>query len=298
MGEITRRQAVIVTLAVPVLLGGAFAAGLLEQKVYDKDYNHGEHASGENHPSKAVNDAFNPKYVMLLYLDIEDNAGGALRMRATTLQFPVVSYVNGDNRLNTWERNKYRIANWINCLNKPEFPNSSPNPNPMQDPSITCHWPSGDRRYVKKDGLGSFVFNQPHHFVIYIQNQNIEYHKEDPIWFGKLLGEMENGKAKRAEKNRSFFGARVITPSTAVGDRRRLLIAGYNSKKLIYAKNFYQGWRFFGGYYDLGDCKHAYSLNINAELPATTLLGGASVQVPIIVDPDTGNMGGGDPPRD
>ena len=118
------------------------------------------------------------------------------------------------------------------------------------------------------------------------------------------MGKMKDGKHVKANKNRSFFAARVITPTATWNDQGGVQlitdsISTKNSKKLIYAKNFYQGWKFFGGYYDLGTCNvRDYSLNINAEFTATGLTGGNSIQVPIILDPDTGNMGGGDPPRD
>ena len=284
-------------------------AGGVTAKIWEPDWNHGGLPKSKEHPGgNVVEDAFNPKYVMLLYLDIEDiGDAGDLRMRAVRLQFPSQGYAQG-GKSNMWEHNKVEITNWINCLNKGTL--TAPRPVPSPTPSKDCEWPNSPKTHVKKEGLERFIFNQAHHFVIYIQNRNIEYHETDPAWFGRLLAEKDNNnKHKRASKNWSFFASQVLTPRDSSDDQTGdNLITGNNSLKLIYMKNFYKGRNDFGGgYHDLehgekedndngnGHGKRSYSLSINASLPATTLTGTPSVTIPIILDPDTGNQGGGEP---
>ena len=70
--------------------------------------------------------------------------------------------------------------------------------------------------------------------------------------------------------NWSFFGAKVIRPTTANDDTGASnLIKDNNSLKLIYMRNFHKGRTFINTYYDLGEEERNYSLNINALLPVT-----------------------------
>lgn len=283
-------------VSVLIAVGGGITA-----KVWEPDWNHGGLPKKEHPGGKAVDKTFNPKYVFLLYLDIEDvDPGGQLRMRAVTLQFPSQGYNPKENSSNTWTQNKTEITNWINCLNKNKFQFVEANPN-----SVNCEWleykPGKPNEYVRKEGLEDFRFNQQHHFIVYIQNKDIKYHDTDPIWFGKLRNKKDNnGKHMRASRNWSFFAARPIIPTTHKNDKDGdILIVGDNSPQLIYMKNFYKGRNnFHGGYYDLGKEERNYSLNINAILVAAKWGGSSTITVPIIFDPDTGNMGAGDPPRE
>lgn len=272
MAQLTRRF-IIGTAVVTVL--AALVSAKIGMELYNPDWNHGGDPSKEKHPHNNTNDSFNPRYVMLLYMDIEDqDPAGDLRVKAIRLQFPSVGWNPNEpnpTQVNTWAANEQQVVHWINCLNRPP-----------------CSLPAQTQQFRINEGLDNFTFNQPHHFVIYIQNRNIEFNRRYPVWFAQHLSEMENNEHKKAKENWSFFGAKVLDVTS---------ITGNNSKKLVYVKNFFKGWDFFkGGYYKIGGDRHSYSLSINAEMPATDLAGQSPLKLPIIIDPDTGNQGGGDPP--
>jgi hypothetical protein len=268
-------------LAGSVLFIGILAVvGGITQQFYNEDWNHGGKPTDANHPNGKVNREFDPKYIMLLYMEVEDNdVSSALHVRAFRLQFLSEGY--GEPTNNTLVANQRKIVDQINNLN------------------ATGTWiPSSD--LIVKQGLRDFVFNQPHHFVIYIKNQHVKYNSNHPIWFGDTLLEPgPNGKPQEAEANRSFFGTQIKTMD---GTNGTLVINPPYSNKIIYVKNFFRGWNILDGYYKIGNKMHPYSLNINAEIDVadsagsvTNMQGHAYGTIPIIIDPDTGNMGGGSP---
>lgn len=282
MEERTRR-----TTVTTAVVGGiaAVAAVLFFLFGYNPEWNHGRDPTDPHHPNPTIDQAFDPKYTMLLYLDMEDSFGSAqdiFRVRAIKLQFRSENWKNPSN--NTWEKNQQRVAQWINHLN-------AGNPPPPQQ---------HDQMYVSH-GLKEFVFNQPHHVVIYIQNRDIDYNNQYPVWFSDvLINSMSTNPPDKAAKNFSFFGAKVDTPRDANGNPA--IIGPYNTQ-VIYMKNFFRRENWLG--YPEITHRQSYSLNINVLGKVTDLLGNpvdtsgqawANI-IPFIIDPDTGNMGGGDPPR-
>ncbi|HET9639954.1 MAG TPA: hypothetical protein VFP12_12185 [Allosphingosinicella sp.] len=242
-----------------VIVGGIVVTAV------DPSTNQGGKPHAENHPNDKVNKNFNPDYTMLLYMEVTSD----MTLNVHQLQFPVFRVLKNGKLENSWETNKTIVEYYINELN-----NGWTIP---YDPTLM----------VAKAGFNGFKFNQPHHFVIYIKNPNIKFYREYPILFGKLLLEKnycpEN--PNRANKNRSFFGAKVESIST--------LGTADVSDQVLYVKNFYQ-YRKHRRYYPIGDKCKIYSLNINT----LVTVDGTTRQVPVIFDPDTGNMGGGDPPKE
>lgn len=163
---------------------------------------------------------------------------------------------------NNWPNNKPRVVSFINHLNA--------NTTISEDHSI---YP----------GLTDFAFDRPHHLVIYVKNEGTDYDKDRPIWFGREL----NAKVMhidRASKNESFFGA--------VRDSDAGITNG--SPNLVYVQNYYHVGDGNGhNHRPIVNEEIAYALKINALVPS---IGDASLMVPLIIDPDTGNMGGGHPP--
>ncbi|MEA3060803.1 MAG: hypothetical protein QOJ94_584 [Sphingomonadales bacterium] len=137
-----------------------------------------------------------------------------------------------------------------------------------------------------KDGLYQLGFSRPHHFIIYIKNKGVAYGKY-PIWFGhKLLNPRPSGGFD-ADNNRSFFEAK-LSPSYSIG----IDVAD----KFVYVKNYFytadetnddlapENRRKIVGE------KLTYALNINAIIESSD---NPAIQIPLTIDPDTGNMGGG-----
>jgi hypothetical protein len=275
---ITKRRALTVSAFIgSILLGVALLFG------YNPKWNHGRDPAEPHHPNSKIDRQFDPKYIMLLYMDWEDSHGtikDVLRVRAIKLQFRSTGWGNPAN--NTWENNQQQIAYWINYLNAGNIPPPLP-----------------DQMYVGH-GLKDFNFNQPHHVVIYIQNTDVRYNPRYPVWFSDVLVNSATNPPEGAEKNYSFFAAQVKTPVDA--SNKPAIVGGY-STRVIYMKNFFRRRSWFG-YPEITKPK-SYSLKINA-LGRVTDLSGNLVDtsgqpwaniLPFIIDPDTGNMGGGDPPR-
>ncbi|MET1112880.1 MAG: hypothetical protein ABWX67_15290 [Allosphingosinicella sp.] len=268
------------TVAAAVVGAAILFAALLFS--HNPDWNHGGNPTDPHHPSSSIDAAFDPKYIMLLYMDTEDSFGAiqdTLRVRAVRVQFRSVKY--GNPAANTWENNQQQIAEVINQLNAGGMPTPAPQ-------SV----------YVKQ-GLTDFDFNQPHHVVIYIQNKDVHYNPVYPIWFRDILVEPgPDGKPQKADKNWSFFAAAVKIPMVA----GKPAITGNFSKHLIYVKNFYRV-KGLGPYYSNISTRQSYALQINALVRLTDTAGNdadtsgkASANIlPITIDPDTGNMGGGEP---
>ncbi|MES2443856.1 MAG: hypothetical protein V4574_13585 [Pseudomonadota bacterium] len=128
-------------------------------------------------------------------------------------------------------------------------------------------------------GLDGYSFKGPAHCIIYVKNRGVEYHETRPVWFGKKLRD----KVTDAAPNESFFGAKRFDAKV---DHRIIIANG--SQKFIYMKNYFHKCAGDPCKYETitGDLK--YDLNINALIRTTD-----GIDVPLIIDPDTGNMGTG-----
>jgi hypothetical protein len=198
---------------------------------------------------------FDPPYGALLHLNLNSN----FELEARRVHFRV-------NRLganNTFRDNVDRFISWINYYN-------GAGAAPTTFESVQA----------EDDVLDNFAFNSQHHFLVYIRNSNIAYDTEWPVWFGKRLIGSVFGQSTAA-KNYSFFG---VTPKV-------LNVMG-GSTSGIYLKNYYHV-KANNIYRPINaNEKLAYSLNINTRAQVAGFPGHV---IPIIIDPDTGNMGEGSP---
>jgi hypothetical protein len=170
---------------------------------------------------------------------------------------------------NEWSDNESRVRDWVNYLN-------SLAPLQLPDPRTA---PTAFDAWL---GLDDFAFNQQHHAVFYVKNRGISYDRDFPVWFSDSLQDNVFG-VRVASANKSFYEAEVYNVAGITG--------GFSST-LIHMKNYYQLYR--GGAYGSimnGQDRLAYAININAAAPLS--IGGWAL--PIIIDPDTGNMGEGQP---
>jgi hypothetical protein len=208
------------------------------------------------HPAGAI---FNPAKTALVYMFLDQQ----FAVHVTRVHFDAVT-----GGANEWGHNEARVAGWINYLNgRPP----STLPDPQDAPTA----------FTATLGLDDFAFNQPHHVVYYVKNDRVSYDEAFPVWFGDTLREEVLG-VRVASRNKSFFEAEVYNVAA---------IATF-SKKVIHMKNYYQMEQ-AGTYVPIvnGTNRLAYAININA---------GAQMQVggwtlPLLIDPDTGNMGEGQP---
>ena len=202
------------------------------------------------------NPRFDPEYVVLLHLNINND----FKLEAKRARFPVVRAA-GKNDFST---NNGRISEWINYFNSGL---NRPNHGGATDAT----------------GLKEFWFREPTHFIIYIKNPNIAYGSY-PIWFGKSLITAVGGSTT-AKKNRSFFNA-------GPADCGNLVTTGRTG--LIYVRNyFHEHGGILVGRRPIKEREACpYSLNINAVIVSAE---DPALQIPLIIDPDTGNMGEGAP---
>lgn len=170
--------------------------------------------------------------------------------------------VNRRGSDNDFDDNRDRFKAWINYYNdRGNRPNG--------------YW----FKEISDNALEDFAVGHQHHVLIYIRNQNITYDDQWPIWFGKKLTKSVMGVSV-ARANDTFFD---------VDEKDVAVLNG--SKKGIYMKNFHTVKD--GSYRALRrEEKFAYSFNINA---LAKVAGFEDHAVPIIIDPDTGNMGDGIP---
>lgn len=180
----------------------------------------------------------------------------AAGLAAKRIHFPSVAGVND------WAANKSKVVSFINFLNNPG----------QASPGAHHIFP----------GLKNFAFDRPHHFVVYVKNAGVDYLPGRPVWFGKKLIKDVFG-VNVASKNESFFGAMRDAAAITSG-----------SPNLVYMKNYYHVGN--GNGHNHRPIKanegFAYALKINALMPSAE---DPTYKVPLIIDPDTGNMGGGQP---
>lgn len=250
-------------VALALALAGAAAAQAPDPtprlKVGDQ-WNHGDDP-WDAHPG---NYKFNPDRVGIIHLKLLDG----FRIEATRFHYMIEDVAGG------WNKNNEDIAvEVINWLNGPRRAEDRP-----VDPICI------------KGGLRQLVFGHPHHVVVYVQNKNVEYPSR-PIWFGNSLqgtvkdgnGEYQTGKAR---ENHSFFRTEVRTPTGITGDV---------STKIIYFQNHFHKHGLLTGHDPIpkGEFR-VYSMKISL---LSQVIGDdeGEYNSPIIIDPDTGNMGGGSP---
>lgn len=274
---ITRRRLAVTAIGATFIV---FILGLTNLLGTDPGWNEGKEP-WEEHPSQSAARKFNPDYTMLLYMDVQrvpaddsDQKNTQLQLRAIRLQFPAQRRIDTQgNVYNDWESNKTKVLHWINQLNNDVDPVACEKPEICQDGTLFV-----------RPGLRDLKFFRPHHFVIYIRNSGVEF-EDRPIWFGgRLRGSIYNGNDKKGDDNWSFFASHVY---------KDLAVGTPFSKQLIYVKNYYHVRGFLGlSHKEITDEKEVYSLNINALVKAAEE-GGMSI--PIVIDPDTGNGGEGEP---
>jgi len=200
---------------------------------------------------------FDPPFAALLHLNLNRD----FELEAKRVHFAVKNR-GVDN--NTFEDNQNRFEQWIRYFN-----GATP-----QKPFGYWTYEAGD------EALDGFVFGSPHHLLIYIRNTNVAYDEEWPIWFGKSLVGKICGK-KPAEKNHSFFDVSI-----------KSLDVPWGSTIGIYVRNYWVVKNNNNTYRPLRtDEVIPYALNINA----FARVQGSSRVIPIMIDPDTGNMGDGVP---
>lgn len=211
-------------------------------------------------PHPTVGIAFTAVKTALIHINIDDQ----FRMHVVRVHFDAVTA--GQNE---WADNAPRVIDWINYLNSLA---PSTDPDPAHAPTPFSH----------SLGLTNFAFNQPHHVVFYVRNKMISYDRAFPVWFSDGLQDNVYG-VKVASPNNSFFEAEVYD------------VAGIDSDfsdKLIHMKNYYHAcenniYRPIVNWQE----RYAYAININA----AAQLGFGTSAVPVVIDPDTGNMGEGQP---
>ncbi|MDB5703600.1 MAG: hypothetical protein JWN66_716 [Sphingomonas bacterium] len=232
-----------------------------EIKSFDPASNQGKEPWNKNPNSNAV---FKPIRTALIYIEFLPDFSLFVRR----LHIPAVKTAGNAE----WSDEKDQIVEWINFLNKlPSIGSISlPSPTPTS--------------YNQWLGLKDFAFKYAHHVVFYFKNRTIDFNQDYPVWFGKDLRDRAGGVMgiKTASPNYSFFDG----DSYDVGSQ----ITGSWCTKIFHMKNYYQ--KYDGTTYKgiEPQDKFAYSLNLNIEAIAND--GGGAL---LIFDPDTGNMGGGQP---
>lgn len=215
----------------------------------------------EEHPNLANGQApsFDPTHIGILHMELFV-VNGELKLVTQRAHFPRDTAAT----TNDLAGNMPLIARALSYLNAPQTHGTVPHMKVFP-------------------GLNGYSFVRPTHCIIYVKNAGITY-AQRPVWFGDLLSD-----GRPAEPNHCFFGAtpRVATEAGLGGTAS---IAD-GSQDFVYMKNYFHG--------GTGDKpvaigmkdKLLYSLNINAAVKSND--GAEGMTVPIIIDPDTGNMGAG-----
>lgn len=249
--------------------GSNAAAGLnapprrLRIASFDKGWNYGDAPWDRIDEAKnpETNVVFNPGYVTVLHLELE--FAPSLILKGRRAHFAVDT-----TQPNTQAGIQPQVRNVINYMNG----------SVVDRPKFLL--PGND-----KIGLTGFGFRKgQHHFVIYVKNPGLTYNHEAPIWFGLWRAGLP---LRPASPNRSFFDAEVFTDGG--------ITTGV--KEFIYAKNYFRtadedpyDINNPSNRGDLGRKNLVYSLNINGMINSSD---NPALQIPIILDPDTGNMGTG-----
>jgi hypothetical protein len=216
---------------------------------------------------------FATKSVCLVYMEI---LAKPFRINVARIYFENAS-MGSD-----WTTVESEVTTLIDRLNSIAFPLAQTSP---VDPPWDLF---SQEKYKYWVGLQDFAFKRQHHVIFYVKNQESEFNGKKPIWFGdKLQGKVFGhvGSQGQADWNYSFYGA----------SRKELALkvnAKEYSKAAVYVRNHYQKLKDEAyDYIDNTTDKLVYALNINV----ITRTADGKLEVPMIIDPDTGNMGEGQP---
>lgn len=253
---------------------------------------------------------FEPKYVALIYVNVR--AYKKIGMDILRVHFPIDPKYTGWSGANGIE---VQVAKWINYLNKnsvppppapgaPEVapgmpqpkagPPPWPTPIPTRSPQPGAPTPLIPQYFLDNPptqhscyaGIGDLAFSCQQHVVIYVRNDGIEYDPECPIWFGDTLRDtiLEIPIPNQdAHSNDSFYMSKPPRVSQYISK-------GW-ANKLVHFRNYYQIGDGPGSYKSITNERVMYSLNVNAWIDT----GPDSPDMLVILDPDTGNMGEGQP---
>jgi hypothetical protein len=230
--------------------------------------NHNWNSGDDPWSGHPANSNFNPEWVCILYIELMPN------FAIKGLRFHHRIALGANN----WIAIKTDVLTWINQLN------------------ANVRHSDIDRDRYTFYGLKNIKFHNPHHVIVYIKNSSVEF-TDRPIWFGDLLqGTVKDYNNVHqigpgpATKNRSFFNTAIYENISEIDQQ-----GGPFANKLIHFENHLHK-REQGRYRRLDDQEErVYSLNINVVGKSLDQAGQAEMDVPIIIDPDTGNMGGGYP---
>jgi hypothetical protein len=226
-------------------------------KVGDQ-WNHGDDP-WDGHPGGYT---FNPERVGIIHIELLPN----FTIKATRFHYDAIKK-GSDTGWHVDQSNMaVRIINWLNGeeANKPQVTNE-----------------------CKFDGVRQLTFGQAQHVIVYVKNSNIKY-PDRPVWFGNSLqgtiGKEDDPFLGKARENHSFFNAEVLTPGG---------ITGSVSKQFVYLENHFHKYGFLSGHDPIQDGEiRVYSMKIALLSQSIEPM---ATDIPIIIDPDTGNMGGGYP---
>lgn len=231
---------------------------------------------------------FDPAWVCLIYLRLSSSP--ALGMEILRIHYKVKTDATSKPELADVQTS---IEAWINYLNGltllPNDTPKSPAPTPVKIPENGKFTGAGAPAFENKywTGLTNFAFSEQHHVVIYICNKGVSLYDPPVSFTHKMLGSVM-GTGPVSFGNYSFYEAKAWQSGQITN--------GY-PQEFLHMKNYYQlydGSQYRAIRNGATPERVGYSLNINARLASVYQDGGAS-DVPIIIDPDTGNMGEGQP---
>lgn len=197
--------------------------------------------------------AFNPSVVVVYHVEV------ICQPLLTSLKAQTAHFAADMSGRNDWDANLAMIARVINYFNGT----------------------SSDSSMILKQNLGfhHFKFSKAHHVVIYLANKGLSF-LPVPLVFGSTL--LDDSPA---EKNGSFFDCTL---------KRNIGIAQTPTESFaneaLYMKNFFHRYDDANGVQEISGTSHMQSMNFFTTLRATD---DASLLIPVIFDPDTGNMGAG-----
>lgn len=200
---------------------------------------------------------FRPEHVALFHFELILHPTQA-SLKARSAHFAADRSGNND-----WDANRPKIAQVINYLNGT----------------------SSDSTMILKENLGfdklKFKKGQ-HHVVVYIKNKGLSFLRGLPLLFGDALIDKS-----KAEKNGSFFDC--ATKQDIIGVLQDSM--GGCANEAVYMKNYFHRYDETRGVQEINDSKsYMYSMNFLTTLSAAD---DKLLLIPVIFDPDTGNMGGG-----
>ena len=209
-------------------------------------------------PIKTGPEGFDPDRVCIVHLEFLPD----MTVQANEVHQDAVKQPRND-----YDSNKFNIIDTINKLNS--------------------HTPL-DKSHDWYHNIDELSFGSAHHVIFYVKNKFVEFDPTYPLWFG---GKTQNNHSSRADgmadKNEAFYDRKIYKESNIIG----AVGAEIPCQQLLYVKNYFTTSNIFGCHKKIGKSERIfYSLNLNLTVPED---GTSGSRVPIIVDPDTGNMGTG-----